>query len=148
MNKSVLAICTATVCLLVMGCDAGSSNPPTSHVTGKVTYKGEAVEGATIKFQPSDPAAKIANATTGADGTYALSTFETGDGAMPGKYKVSVRKLVPVEQGVQKDGEHAGEPAYVNKDMLPKKYVSSDNSPLEFEVSASGDNTYDIELTD
>ncbi|PQO31394.1 hypothetical protein C5Y96_13725 [Blastopirellula marina] len=148
MNKHVLAICTTAVCLLVMGCDAGSSNPPTSPVTGKVTYKGEAVEGATIKFQPSDPEAKVANATSSADGTYALSTFETGDGAMPGKYKVSVRKLVSVEQGVQQDGEHAGEPAFVNKDMLPKKYVSSDNSPLEFEVTAGGDNTYDIDLTD
>ncbi|MFN3149471.1 hypothetical protein [Bremerella sp.] len=147
MNKSVLAICTAVVCLLAIGCEPGSSNPPTSPVTGKVTYKGDAVEGAKIKFVPVDPEGKVANGESSADGTYTMSTFETGDGAMAGKYKVSVRKLVSVEQGVQQDGEHKGEPAYVNKDMLPKKYISDANTPLEFEVT-TGDNTYDIQLDD
>lgn len=148
MNKRVLALCTTAVCLLVMGCDPGSSNPPTSPVTGKVTYNGAPVEDATIQFQPSDPEGKVATAKSAADGTYALSTFETGDGAMAGKYKISVRKLVSVEQGVQQDGEHAGEPAFVNKDMLPKKYMSIDSSKLEFEVTAGGANTFDIDLTD
>ncbi|QDU77967.1 hypothetical protein Pan97_50460 [Bremerella volcania] len=148
MNKNVLLLSAAAVCLFVMGCEPGTSNPPTSPVTGKVTYKGEAVEGATIQFLPSSSEVKVANATSGTDGTYALSTFETGDGAMAGKYKVTVRKLVPVQQGVQKDGENAGEPAYVNKDMLPKKYMSMDSTPLEFEVTASGNQTFDIDLVD
>lgn len=148
MNKSLLWINAAVVCLFLMGCSGGPQNPPTSAVTGKVTYKGEAVEGAAIKLVPSDPEGKVATGVSEADGTYALSTFETGDGAMAGKYKVTVRKLVSVQQGVQKDGENAGEPAYVNKDMLPKKYISGDNTPLEFDVTASGANTFDIDLTD
>ncbi|MCC9609391.1 carboxypeptidase-like regulatory domain-containing protein [Blastopirellula sp. JC732] len=138
----------AAVCLFMIGCGAGNQNPPTTPVTGKVTYKGAAVEGAAVKFLPSNSEAKIANATSGADGTYAISTFEPGDGAMAGKYKITVRKLVSVQQGVQQDGEHAGEPDYVNKDMLPKKYMSVDDTPLEFEVNAGGDNAFDIELKD
>lgn len=149
MSKSLLLIHAAAVCLFMMGCTAGNqNNPPTSPVTGKVTYKGEAVEGAAVKFLPHDPQAKVANATSGADGTYAVSTFEPGDGAMPGKYKITVRKLVSVQQGIQNDGEHAGEPAFVNKDMLPKKYMSIGNTPLEFEVTADGDNAFNIDLTD
>ncbi len=146
MIHRVLALHAVAICLLVMGCGPANTNPPTIPVTGKVTHKGEAVEGATVKFLPSDPEGKVANATTQADGTYELSTFETGDGAMAGKYTVTVRKLVSVQQGVQQDGEHAGEPAYVNKDMLPAKYKSQGNTPLECEVPAEGETTFDIDL--
>lgn len=148
MNNLVLLICAAAGCLFVIGCGTGNQNPPTSPVSGKVTYKGEGVEGATIQFLPSGPEAKVANAISEADGTYALSTFEPGDGAMPGKYNVTVRKLVSVEQGIQRGGENAGQPAYVNKDMLPKKYRSQGSTPLEFEVTTDGENTFDIDLTD
>lgn len=148
MINRVLLINAAVLCLFLMGCEPANQNPPTSPVTGKVTYQGEAVEGATIQLVPSDPAGKGANAISEADGTFALSTFEPGDGAMAGKYKVTVRKLVSVEQGVQKDGEHVGEPAFVNKDMLPKKYRSLGSTPLEFEVTATGENTFDIDIAD
>jgi len=148
MTKNVLLINAAALCLLMMGCESAEQYPPTSPVTGKVTYKGEAVEGAAIQFRPSGTEVKVANAESGADGMYKLSTFEPGDGAMAGKFKVTVRKLVSVEQGVQKDGEHAGEPAFVNKDMLPKKYRSLGSTPLEFEVAADSENTFNIELSD
>ncbi|PQO31392.1 hypothetical protein C5Y96_13715 [Blastopirellula marina] len=148
MNNRVLLISAAAVCLFMLGCGAGNQNPPTSAAKGKLTLKGQPVEGATIQFLPAAPEGKVASAKSEADGTFILSTFETGDGAMPGKFKVTVRKLVSVEQGVQKDGEHAGEPAFVNKDMLPKKYMSTDSSQLEFEVTDGGDNTFDIDLSE
>lgn len=148
MSNRVLLLSAAVACLFVMGCGDGKSNPPTSAAKGKLTLKGEAVEGATIQFLPSSPDGKVASAKSEADGTFVLSTFETGDGAMPGQYKVTVRKLVAVEQGVQKDGEHAGEPAFVNKDMLPKKYMSTDSSKLEFEVTSGGENNFDIDLSE
>lgn len=148
MLKSIVWFNLAAVCLFAIGCSGGAQNPPTAPVTGKVTYKGQAVEGAAVKFVPNNSEANVANATTGADGTYALSTFESGDGAMAGSYKVSVRKLVSVQQGIQKDGEHAGEPAYVNRDMLPNKYKSANNTPLQFEVIADKDNSFDIDLVD
>ncbi|MGY8769029.1 MAG: hypothetical protein ACKVKT_10555 [Rhodospirillales bacterium] len=149
MNYSIRLISTAAFCMLMMGCGSAEvQNPPTSPVTGKVTYNGEAVEGATIKFVPSNAEAKSANNVSAADGTYALSTFESGDGAMAGKFKVTVRKLVNVEEGVQEDGENAGEPNIVSKDMLPIKYRGIGDTPLEFEVTADGENTFNIELTD
>ncbi|RCS46370.1 carboxypeptidase regulatory-like domain-containing protein [Bremerella cremea] len=146
MSTRILWGNAAVVCLLMTGCIQSNSNPSTSPVTGKVIHQGKAVEGATIQFLPSDPKNKVANAQSDAEGKYVLSTFETGDGAMPGKYKVTVRKLVSVQEGVQKDGENAGEPAYVNKDMLPKKYRSAGSTTLEYTVTADGENTFDIDL--
>lgn len=146
MKTWILLINAALACSLLIGCGSGNQNPPTSPVSGKVTFKGEAVEGATIQFVPTATEGKVANAVSNADGTYELSTFEPGDGAMAGKYKVTVRKLVSVEQGVQRDGENAGEPAFVNKDMLPKNYRSNNSTPLEYDVTENGDNTFDIEL--
>jgi len=147
MSHRVLWSSTAVICLFVMGCAGGDQNPPTSPVTGKVTYQGEAVEGATIQLLPSGSEGKLANAISKADGTYELSTFEPGDGAMAGPYKVTVRKIVSVQQGVQQSGENAGEPAFVNKDRLPRKYRSQESTPLEFTVKADGENTFALELT-
>lgn len=148
MNNKILWVGAVAACLFIMGCETETPNPPTTAVTGKVTYKGEPVDGASIQFLSGTKELKVANAKTGADGTFAMATFVAGDGAMPGKYKVTVRKVVSVEQGVQTDGENVGQPAYVNKDMLPKKYGTANSTPLEIEVTAEGEQTYDIELTD
>jgi len=147
MNPRALLVTAAVVSLFLVGCNTGTQNPPTVAASGKVVYQGEAVEGATVQFIPSSPDGKVANATSDAEGTFKLSTFEPGDGAMSGTYKVTVRKLVTVEQGIQKDGENAGQPDFVNKDMLPKKYASAGKTPLELDVSADGENMFEIELT-
>src|SRR5262245_31335728 len=59
-------------------------------VSGKVTYKGQPVSGATVSFIP-DGEGRPATAITAADGGYKLTTLDA-DGAMPGQYSVVVRK--------------------------------------------------------
>ena len=78
------------VLFAVAGC--GESNPSTAQVSGKVTLDGEPVEGALVLFIPDDPANKAATASSQSDGSYTLTTFEAGDGAMPGSYKIKVSK--------------------------------------------------------
>ncbi|MCR9296183.1 MAG: carboxypeptidase-like regulatory domain-containing protein [bacterium] len=157
---------------LFVGC--GSSNPPTAQVTGTVTLDGNPVEGATVLFIPDDASNKAATASTQADGTYALTTFEAGDGAMPGSYKVKVHKFDLPEGGHNPYGESptaedvkpmtqeeelaAMEAAYSAaaakpsqkeekaKNALPQKYADQNTSGLSYTVTDSG-GTYDIALT-
>ncbi len=163
-------VCAALA--LFAGC--GSSNPPTAQVTGTVTLDGDPVEGATVLFLPDDTTLKAATASTQADGTYALTTFEAGDGAMPGSYKVKVHKYDLPEGGMNPYGESqtadeiqpmtqeeelaAMEAAYSAADAkpdqkeekakneLPAKYADVATSGLSYQVPAEG-GSYNIDLT-
>lgn len=84
----VLALGLAMTC----GCDKGSDNPPTFGVSGKVTYKGEPVEGATVVLVAQDIGGKGAVGNTDAEGNYQVGTFGPADGAIAGAYKVKVFK--------------------------------------------------------
>ncbi len=54
--------------------------------------EGAPVEGATVTFEPITSGGHRASGFTGKDGSFRLSTFSTGDGAGPGRYKVVVLK--------------------------------------------------------
>lgn len=143
--KSWLILVGIVTMLGALGC--GAANPPTNQVTGTVTLDGKPVADANVQFMPVDIEATSAFGKTDASGVYTLRTFGESDGAMPGKFKVSVKKTEQVQQGVQKDGEHVGEPILVDKNVLPEKYMTKASTPLEFEVKANDDNVYNIELT-
>jgi hypothetical protein len=78
-------------------------------VHGKITYKGQPVTGGTILFEPdvskgtSGPPAVGSIAT---DGSFALSTEESGDGAIVGFHKVAITGIDPKPlSGSEKDLE-------------------------------------------
>lgn len=126
--------------LALAGCGGGGA--PTAPVSGKVTYKGQAVKGGSFTFIP---VADKGNATPGKpaagvvqpDGTYSLGTYGTSDGAVLGRHKVSysapVMELPPGKE--LKPGESP--PASPYDKLAPKQE--------EVEVK-SGSNTIDIEL--
>src|SRR5262249_3000951 len=81
------------LCLLFSGCagsDAGK--PKVAPVSGKVTKKGgQPLTHGDITFTPSEGGSgQIATGQIGPDGSYTLTTFNTGDGAVLGKHKVTV----------------------------------------------------------
>lgn len=83
--------------LLVAGCAPDGPALPTVPVTGKVTYKGEPVEGAMVGFISTQTIdGKAANGVTKADGTYTLETYLTPtnkpQGALPGDYRIMITK--------------------------------------------------------
>lgn len=103
------------VCLAVaLGLSACSSkeNRPACHaVTGKVLVKGKPAEGALVVFHPAQKTDEKAwpsgypRGTAGADGTFTLSTFGTGDGAPAGEYVVVIQwpKVNPDNEEEQED---------------------------------------------
>jgi len=70
------------------GCGpAGGPRPPMGKVHGKVSYKGTPLPRGTISFSPvtgekGSSSAMAAVGEIGSDGSFDLTTFDTGDGAV------------------------------------------------------------------
>lgn len=171
--KRVFALMLAAT--MLVGC-GGPSNPPTEPVSGTVTLDGEPVEGAVITFVPDDSANQAAVARSQEDGSYELTTFASGDGAMAGTYKVQVMKMTlpegghnpygegesqtsdEIEEMSQEDELAAMEAAYSAtdakgsgkeekaKNLLPEKYAKAASSGLSYTVEPGG-GTFNIEMT-
>lgn len=145
-----------TVGIVLAGCSK-SSRPPTYRVTGTVTLKGTPVAGATITFVPTGQEGEAASAITDADGKYALSTWEAGDGARPGEYRVKVSKqeqatvdpskmvqnlTIEEEQKIYVEAKKAPPPA---KRLIPAKYEDDQTSGLTHTVDKKP-TTFDIKI--
>ncbi len=155
----------AMACLAGCG-GAGGDRPETVPVTGTVTLDGTPVAGATVAFSPSAGGGRSAHGITDANGRFKLTTFEAGDGAMPGSYKVGVSKTAgpaqaapgtteetpesidaaykaAAERGALEPGAKPPEPT----DLLPSKYKDPAGSGLTAEVTKGGKNDFTFPLT-
>jgi len=134
---------------MVSGCGGGGVSG-TVPVSGKVSYKGQPVAGAIVTFNGEGAESRTAVAVSEADGTYKLRTLES-EGALPGKYKVTVIKTEAAESAalsMEDAAKQAGKPAAEAKELLPPKYASGAETPLQFEVKSGAANTFDLPLED
>jgi hypothetical protein len=116
---------------LIVGCGESIEFPETFPVSGKVTYKGEPVPKGTITFQPDEGQAAVGEIQS--DGTYKLSTFGEGDGALPGHHRVFV--IANTADPTKIPGSSPGwKPP---KDLVPKKYNKLETSGLQANVEKS-----------
>jgi hypothetical protein len=132
---------------LLSGCGGSqdANRPDRVPASGVVLYKGDPVEGATVVFAPQDHSHSAA-ARTGPDGRFQLRTFQPGDGAVPGNFKVTVTKIEVSSQGPPaSDDEERPEPQ--QKWLLPQNYGSAESSGLTAPVTADGTNEFTFELT-
>jgi hypothetical protein len=135
---------------VAVGCSQGNAIK-TVPVSGKVTYKAQPVEGATVSFIP-DGDGRPAIAISGAGGAYRLMTLDV-PGALPGTYTVTVRKSdIPLESTKPVTMEEAVKmntrPPPPPKELLPGRYADASKSPLKFEVKPGQNNTFDLLLAD
>ena len=148
MQKNILVILGFVIIFFAIGCGDKFKTYP---VTGKVTYKGEAVAGATVSFNPKvEGQGDAGYARTDDNGNYKLQTQlgKPEGGTTPGEYYVRVSKTDLVPTG-RKTTESTGT---VSEEMrpvsaLPEKYGSALSTPLSFTVEKKK-NTYDIVLED
>jgi hypothetical protein len=150
----------------VSGCGGDphlADRPQTAPVTGQVTYNGNPVEGATVTFRPAGagvPGAlgsgdgQGAVGQTDSNGRFQLTTFSPNDGAVPGQYQVSIRKLDKAEQpevfdedDPRYDPDVGTEETAPPKHLLPEKYANPQTSGLTETVS-DGENEFQFDLTD
>jgi len=150
-HRTVIFACIALLPLLGCGEDDGIGQRYS--VSGKVTYKGEPLKAGNVAFLP-DGEGGSGRAASGVikAGYYTMttSTSTTGDGVLPGKYKVSINanytdmsEAVKQNGGMYQGNRFAGPRIKV----IPEKYTNPATSGLTFEVKPTS-NTYDIDLAE
>lgn len=93
-------------------------------VSGKVRYAdGRPVANAWVVLHPKSPPGNEASAATAADGTFQLGTFGKADGAVPGRYVVTVEPHPNAKTSVP---------------QIPKKYTAEQTSTLTAEITNNG----------
>ena len=144
-----LGILVAAGLMTSSGC--GPKRPPTATVGGRVTYLGKPVPEGRIMFYPDDgrrPAMGVINS----DGSYRLTTFDSKDGALLGRHRVTI-KAVRVVGGMPVN-ELGGQPGNLSPSaaqlptlewIVPEKYSRPDSSPLKAEVKP-GENTINFDI--
>jgi hypothetical protein len=114
---------------LLVGCGGPSGAPDDMRslvvpVSGRLLSAGGApVANAWIVFNPKEIPGHEANAATNPDGSFHLSTFGKDDGAIPGRYAVTIEPH-PYPKG--------------QKPSIPRQYSSAKDSPLIVEVTKGG----------
>lgn len=127
----------AALPLLLAGCK-GNNNPATYPVTGVVKFKGQPLANVIVTFFPTD--GRPAAGKTDGEGRFTLTTFQPGDGALPGNHKVTVAEPAPEMAEGDYSVPEAKPPAF------PVTYTDQRQTDLTFEVKAGGENDFTIEL--
>lgn len=113
--------------------------------TGSVTVDGNPVEGVKIVLYGSTPELRgpgsvAPYAETDAEGNFSLTSYEPGDGAPAGSFKVTAIWPEPAPPG-------ADEEFFEPKDLLKGKYESPDSTPLEVTIEEASNELPPFELT-
>jgi hypothetical protein len=131
------------------GCSQDTSMPKLGKVHGKVTYKGQPVDGGRVVFTPATgkggETGQGASGEIGTDGTFEMTTFNTGDGAVLGQHIVTV--VVPQKGEMPKPDKTSRIEYKLPKNVTPPKYAAADKSPLRCTV-VEGSSEFNIELKD
>jgi hypothetical protein len=117
---------------------------------GVVRLNGQPLEGALVTFTNATLGVS-ATGRTDAEGKFILTTFEQGDGAVPGKYKVAVSKVIAPAGLVDKHAapvmRNARAPAAPQpRWLIPKRYGNAETSGLTAEVAEGGSGEIVLEL--
>jgi hypothetical protein len=129
----------AILLVLTFVCTAcGSNGGPTLHsVMGKVTFNGQAPEGATVTLIPNAADSTMRpSAVVGSDGTFTLQTHPHGQGAPEGAYTAIVMWMP----------ENARELANA-KNKLPERYADPTTSGLKCAVKPGSNQLEPFVLT-
>ena len=95
--KKIAFFTACFAALFCVGCGGSKSGSRAELVpaAGVVTYNGEPVADATLEFRSAtDVPNSLAAGQTDAEGKFILTTDRPNDGALPGSYKVVVKKEV------------------------------------------------------
>jgi hypothetical protein len=141
------------VLITTSGC--GKDRLDVSPVRGKVVYNGKGVSQAIVTLFPIDATDERAKkmrpfAYAGFDGQFEIKTYTDGDGAPPGKYRVSVivpRALPTGTKDRKADAPIAPSGTTVNVPPgIVKKYANVDTAGIEVEIQDGENNLAPFEL--
>jgi hypothetical protein len=148
-------ICWAIALAAMPGCVVETkSGSPFVPVTGQVTYLGAAVKNGVIHLLPIDPKGTAASGEILGGAIKNVTSHTFGDGAKPGKYRVSIIVFDDTAQEEKGQGGPAVPTAtsYVEllsrvKKTIPLRYSDVRRSGLTAEIS-TGFNDLHYDLND
>jgi hypothetical protein len=118
-------------------------------VSGVVKVNGKPLPSGVINFRPADPnRGSYAMGLIGPDGRYTAETPHLGPGVLPGHYRVGVlaqadpTKYTPEEYDALVGPGKPGLPS-----LIPKAQTDPETSNLSLKITASGPQTYDVDIT-
>ena len=117
-RKRVAFVCASLAVALVAGC--GDGRPERVPVSGKVLIDGKPLETGNIRVHAS--ANRAASGKIESDGRFTLSTYEFGDGVVPGNHMVTVTGAKILN-------------AQTMRWVAPKKFADASTSGLTLEVT-------------
>ena len=141
------------VCLLFLpGCGGQKlpdGMPKLTSVVLTVKQDGAPLEGAVVGLLPLDPANSRWNAggVTDKNGQAKIRTLAQYDGAVPGKYKVTVVKtfVEPLPEGLT-EAERRNYKGPPPVESVHKNYAQKNTTPLDLEVGSSAvSETFEVE---
>lgn len=141
-RRTLIALFCFGGILVLAGCGGSSDNLATASVSGKVSRMGQPVSGGSVTFNPQraadskGPSGKPAAGPVQADGSFELSTYGSGDGAIIGKHQV-IYTAPAIEIDDAQHKEDSPPPKNPLEGLVPKT--------AEVEVK-SGSNEINIEL--
>lgn len=135
------AILLSIVMISCVGCGGGSDKLELYPVTGKVTKGGQPAEGIILTLFSKTGGAPGLMAVSGADGTFEVAMGNGDKGAPVGTYAV----VLSDSQTAEIDYSNPGA-APPQSDRIPKVYTEQSTTDLKLEVTADGENIFDIEL--
>ena len=149
-HHQIYVVLTCLVAALSAGCGGGEDKwskerPKPVPAAGTVLYKNQPVEGATVTFVPQGDA-QAAIGQTDAGGKFQLQTYQPGDGAVPGEYKVTVRKVEVAAEAREETNVFDTKPIE-ERSLLPQRYGKADKTDLTASVK-EGENDFKFELKD
>lgn len=140
-----------------LGCGKPAVDAPQTYaVSIKITYHDQPVSGANVTLIPQVQSGRGAAGLTDDSGLAKMGLPGLTDGAVPGKYWVSVSKVesAQVAPNVSADEFYAQQttsedaPPSSPKQLLPTKYLGGQTGGLECEVKEQPDQTFEFSLTD
>lgn len=138
-------LCCA-ILLVISGC--GRGRIPTYPVSGTVNVDARPADGAIIIFCPATAGTELDSVRpagkTDAAGKFQLTTFEPGDGAPAGEFKVLVKW--PASTLAGDDRERRPGSANKGPDRLKGKYYNQESTPITATIQKGANDLPPFEL--
>ena len=140
------------ICIVSGAC--GPASPEMGDVNGVVTFNGQTVSAGTVQFWPED--GRPARGSIHEDGTFTLTTFDSNDGALVGKHRVTIKATRSDDSGPTIESTAAEISHFSQKGakriraarvdwLVPEKYSDVNTTPLEATVE-NGSNEIDFKI--
>jgi hypothetical protein len=124
--------------MFIAGCGQ-RSGPKSIAISGTVTYRGKAVDDATVIF--ISPTTRPADGKTDAEGRFQLKAFLAGG-------ESSQQQSVCLTKAAANPRFHGDTSISPKINCLPSRYAAPMQTPLKAAVSLQGPNEFHFNLTD